>query len=463
MMLRDPRRLQQLIAEYGRMRALDGYTPQSRGQRLNGLVADMLMAWGINANADLRSHGEIDVAFELAGRHFVVEAKWGSTRTDTGAVAKLQKRLRQRLGGTVGLIISIAGFTPKALADLKDGEQLMVLCLMRRHLEAMLAGFIPPEELIGELVKKASRRGIGFTEIEDLFERPYHSEMAPRFEHPPEIDQLIVESVSNFSAEVVVSALPYGQSGVAELSPGHLLLTTTEGVFQVALNDQAVSPFLNIPNCSRNPLVTPDGSVYVVRRAGVARITDGRLEIVAGGLPGNVCLSRGSANTVWAFSNGSPQVGSSSAPPSAVRIGDGLGSQTMFPVDYPPAEAHVAANVDDRTMLICGVAGITLISPADRREIVSARNNPLTNPGGLTRLAADSFLIACDSVELWELTLTDGELRKVAKLKLNGSGGELTTSGEGGGYLSCCYTDKSRTTRGVVVRWVYPCAIANPA
>ena len=305
-MIKEPEHLHYLIEEYGRMYDLDGYTPHSRGQRLNGLIAEMLLCWGINAEANIRSHGEIDVAFELGGRHFIVEAKWEATRTDTGAIAKLQKRLRQRLGGTIGVFVSMAGYSDEALDDLKDGEQLTILCLTRNHLEAMLSGFIPPEELIGKVVEKASRRGMGYVEVSNLFDPPFVSEMAPVFGHPPEINQLVLDSISGFDAHALISSLPFGQSGVAEFAPSRLLVTSNEGIFLADLDSKEVRPWLQIPGCSRNPLVQPDGSLFVVRKAGVARMTSRQLEIVAGGLTGTVCLSASPDGTVWAFSNGYP-------------------------------------------------------------------------------------------------------------------------------------------------------------
>ncbi|VVJ19607.1 Uncharacterised protein [Amycolatopsis camponoti] len=37
----------ELIAEYGRMRRLDGLTPQRRGQLFNDLIGDLLKVWGV--------------------------------------------------------------------------------------------------------------------------------------------------------------------------------------------------------------------------------------------------------------------------------------------------------------------------------------------------------------------------------------------------------------------------------
>ena len=308
------------------MSRLDGYTQQSRGQRLNGFIAEILGTWDIQADVEVRSHGEIDVAFDLAGRQFVVEAKWEANRTDTGAVAKLQKRVRQRLGGTVGVLISIAGFTKEALNDLKDGEQLMVLCLTRRHLEAILSGFVSPEELFSEILKKAARRGLGHSEIENLFELPYRSNVAPIFESPAEIQQLVLQNNAEFNANIVMANLPFGQSGIVELSANEILITTLEGLFLADLRTQTVTRFLAFPNCSRNPIVDSNGSVYIVRNAGIARIDSGKIEFVAGGLVGNVSLSMGKDGSIWAFSNGRPSPPNNDSSPRAVQVGKTLGN-----------------------------------------------------------------------------------------------------------------------------------------
>jgi hypothetical protein len=42
-MLRDPQALRRVIGEYGRLRRLEGCTPQARGQRFNALIADARM------------------------------------------------------------------------------------------------------------------------------------------------------------------------------------------------------------------------------------------------------------------------------------------------------------------------------------------------------------------------------------------------------------------------------------
>jgi hypothetical protein len=200
MMVQDPLKLQQLVAEYGRLRRLRGHTEQSRGRRFNHFIAELLQSWGINASSSIRSSGEIDVGFEFEGRRFVTEAKWEQKRTDTGTIAKLQKRLRQRLGGTIGLLVSMSGFTVEALRDLKEGEQLAVLCLSREHFEAMLSGFIPPDELLRELITRASLRGEAYVPLSCLFDAPPVSQLGLSFNAPHELSNLVEDSIPGFEA-----------------------------------------------------------------------------------------------------------------------------------------------------------------------------------------------------------------------------------------------------------------------
>jgi Holliday junction resolvase-like predicted endonuclease len=164
----NPAMLRQLISEYGQLCRLEGHTPQSRGQRFNGLIAELLQCRGINAKANLRATGEIDVIFTVDGAHYVLEAKWLSRKVDTGAIAKLQKRVRQRLVGTYGVLLSMSGYSPEALAEVKDGDRLEVMLLDQSHWEAMLSGQISPAKLLGLMRGYAAFHGEAYAPLSDL-------------------------------------------------------------------------------------------------------------------------------------------------------------------------------------------------------------------------------------------------------------------------------------------------------
>lgn len=162
--------LKRLIDEYGRLQRLEGCTPQSRGQRFNGLIAEFLQCHGIDARANHQSAGEIDVLFTVDGVNHVLEAKWLSPKVDTGDIAKLQKRVRQRLAGTCGVLLSMSGYSPDALRDVKDGERLEIILLDRAHWEAMLSDQVPPAKMFALARSRAAFQGDAYSPLPDLLE-----------------------------------------------------------------------------------------------------------------------------------------------------------------------------------------------------------------------------------------------------------------------------------------------------
>lgn len=454
-MIYDQPKLQRLIEEYGQLRKLTAQDASKRGQRFNHFLAELLQCWGIEACPSVRGSGEIDVGFESNGQRFVVEAKWEQDRTDTGPIAKLQKRLRQRLGGTVGLFVSMSGYTEDALGDLKEGEQLAVLCLTREHVEAMLSGFIPPSELLSRLVTRASIRGDAYVPISSLFEPSPADQPGFSFEAPAQLNDLVEKSVPGLIAAVAISSLPLGQSGVASLASNRILLTLSSGVFQADLERRTVEPWLPIPHCSRNVLVVPDGGAYLVRRAGVARLRDDRLTPVAGGLSGNVSLSLGTGGEVWAFANGDPD---GVTPATLTRLGESFGEQETFPLNYAPASGVNAAQVDPDTFLVVGSAGTVTIKLASSETETITRD--LTNPMGLSRVSPDRFVVASDCTKpltptsaksmvcLSEINTTSRTVTPLAQLNLQGSVSELAMDADGTGYLFSHFLGE-----GIVVRF----------
>lgn len=148
-------RLRELITEYGRMRRLEHMTPQRRGQRLNDFVAELLSYWGVDRpQANVRGAGEVDVAFAVDSTRFVLEAKWELTAVSFEPIAKLSRRITQRLAGTRGVFLSMSGYSDEALRDMLRGQQPDMLLLDRTHLEAMLSGLLSPHDLFTELVDR---------------------------------------------------------------------------------------------------------------------------------------------------------------------------------------------------------------------------------------------------------------------------------------------------------------------
>jgi hypothetical protein len=245
-------------------------TPQRHGQRLNDFVAELLRCWGLDrAQANVRSVGEIDVAFAIDGMRFVLEAKWEQEPVSFDPIAKLSRRITQRLVGTRGVFLPMSGYTDDALRDMLRGQQPDMLLLDRTHLEAMLSGLLSPHDLFTELVDRASYRGEVYVQLTDLVV-PHDTPSLPALalgsppDHPVPV---VIETVSGVQAEVLLHGVETCETvvdGVAVDPDGRLLLTMPAGIAQANLGTGSVDWAVPIPSCRHNALPLADGSILVV-------------------------------------------------------------------------------------------------------------------------------------------------------------------------------------------------------
>lgn len=432
-MLRDPQALRRVISEYGRLRRLEGCTPQARGQRFNALIADALKCWGIDAIPNVLSAGEVDVVFAIDGVRYILEAKWEKDRTDTGKVAKLQKRVRQRLAGTYGVMLSMSGYTPAALDDVKDGERLEVLLLDGDHWEALLAGMIPPDELFSLVRDHAAFRGRPYTPVPELFSTARIPHLS--FDPPPTLpDGGLAAAQPGVKAEVVLSRITSGQLGIAPAGPDRLLVTTEDAVIRVDLRDRTAEVAVPMTRCRRNPLISQDGSILFLRANGIGRYHDGRFTTVGGALTGNCCLVANPDGSTWVFDNGAD------ADPGAsvTKLGASLGDpETRLPLSYPPMSAFTAAWVTAGELLTIGNPDFRITSVPGGSQ--RTHRSPQTNPMGIVRLDSGTVLTAGDSVTLVRTDTESWESTEVARLAVSPSVNELARDRDGTVYLASYY------------------------
>jgi hypothetical protein len=407
-MLRDPARLWQLMEEYERLCRLEGHSPQSRGQRLNGLIAEALTCLGIDATANVRSPGETDVVFTADGVRFVLEAKWEQDRANTGQIAKLQRRVQQRIIATYGVFLSMSGYSREALADVKDGQRLEVLLLDRLHWEAMLSGLIPPDELLTLVRDRAAYQGIPYAPLAELFGPvESHASFEPPGTAPPGGLEAALPSVRG---ELVLSARSR-ELGIACQRRDHIFLTTDDAVLDADLRQRAVRVAVPLRGCSRNPLVLEDGAVYFARRHGVGCLRDGEISTVGGGFGGSTCLLRSPDGSVCVFDNGAPPSGA-----SITKLGEHLGQQTRHEIDYPSANALSAAWLSTDDLLVIGQAGFRVFSLSTGEQ----RAHPVSqsNPRGLIQLRESVVLTSGDSVSLVRTDISTWDHREIAQLAI---------------------------------------------
>ena len=70
---------------------------------------------------------QIDGAFTFNNDEYLVEAKWRNDPTSIGDLDSFSGKLQRRLENTLGLFISINGFSPDAITAFSSGRKLMLL------------------------------------------------------------------------------------------------------------------------------------------------------------------------------------------------------------------------------------------------------------------------------------------------------------------------------------------------
>src|SRR2546430_10530022 len=189
-------------------------------------------------------------------------------------------RVRERMRGTIGVFVSMAGYTADAVAGLASAGEGSVLLLDRGHLEAMVSGLVPPDELLRLVGDWASFRGRWYAPLHDLL-APDPTKPAVSFNtsrEPP--NGTLAPGVT---ASVMCTVQATGLLGMARSGPGRLLLTLDDGIAEVDLGKQTAAWRCPVHGCHGNPVLRTDRGVVFTPRHGVAVATADGLPILGGG------------------------------------------------------------------------------------------------------------------------------------------------------------------------------------
>jgi len=121
---------------------------QGRGFGLEKLMYDIFELFDLDPKASFRNTGEqIDGAFTLDGTDYLFEAKWQQEYVDAAALDAFASKVRRKLENTLGVFLSINGFSPEginahcsggAVIILMDGTDLMAVFEERIDLVSLL-------------------------------------------------------------------------------------------------------------------------------------------------------------------------------------------------------------------------------------------------------------------------------------------------------------------------------------
>jgi hypothetical protein len=159
-------KLEELQEDYYRL--LISEEPQKRGYTLERIIRELFEVFDLDPKASFRITGEqIDGAFTFEKTDFLFEAKWQQGLVGASDLDFLAGKLRRKLENTLGLFLSVNGFSEDGVKAHASGRRLIIL-MDGSDLMAVLEGRIDLFQLLLRKRRHASRTGNIYLRIHEI-------------------------------------------------------------------------------------------------------------------------------------------------------------------------------------------------------------------------------------------------------------------------------------------------------
>ena len=155
--------LEEIKAEFFQLIGSDD--PHKRGFLLEKVLKRLFDVFDLDPKASFKITGEqIDGAFSFEGTDYILEAKWQSKPVAAKELDGLTGKLSRKLENTLGLFLSINGFSNDAVKTHESGRRL-VLLMDGSDLTAVLEGRIDLVQLLLRKRRHAAETGDIYLQI----------------------------------------------------------------------------------------------------------------------------------------------------------------------------------------------------------------------------------------------------------------------------------------------------------
>lgn len=160
-------RLKEIEKDY--LGLVSSTNPQQRGFDLERVLRELFTLFDLDPKASFRITGEqIDGAFTFDNTDYILEAKWQQEPVGTQKLDTLHSKLsRTTLENTLGLFLSINGYSNDAVKAHSSGRRLMIL-MDGSHLMAVIEGRIDLMQLLLRMRRHASQTGNIYLRIHEI-------------------------------------------------------------------------------------------------------------------------------------------------------------------------------------------------------------------------------------------------------------------------------------------------------
>lgn len=158
--------LTKLSAEY--MDLLTSQDPQGRGYKLEQILRGLFELFDLDPKASFKVVGEqIDGAFTFDNTDFLLEAKWQQDQVRAIDLDALAGKLSRKLDNTLGLYVSINGYSEDGVRAHSSGRRLMLL-MDGSDLMAVMEGRVDLVQLLLRKRRAAAQSGNIYLRIHEV-------------------------------------------------------------------------------------------------------------------------------------------------------------------------------------------------------------------------------------------------------------------------------------------------------
>lgn len=133
---------------------------QRRGRSFEKVVKNFLTEENLSPSASYKPTGEeIDGSFELDNKTYLLEMKWHGNPLPASQVYTFKGKVDGKLVGTVGVFISVSGYTKNAVDAIRFGKELNIILFDRNDFELALSDGCSFEEVLRYKLRAAAKEG----------------------------------------------------------------------------------------------------------------------------------------------------------------------------------------------------------------------------------------------------------------------------------------------------------------
>lgn len=158
--------LEQLKQEYFAL--IKETNAQKRGYQLEKILRGLFEIYDLDPRASFKIVGEqIDGAFTFDNTDYLLEAKWQKNPVDVGDLDRLQGKVSRKLENTLGLYISVNGYSEDGLEAFKNNRPHLFL-VDGMDLMAVLENRIDLPSLLKRKKREASQTGNIYLKVSEI-------------------------------------------------------------------------------------------------------------------------------------------------------------------------------------------------------------------------------------------------------------------------------------------------------